>query len=73
MKKNVVILLSIVFSLCSAGFSFAEDSVDCSSSCPDGKKLVSFLDGNSISCSCVDTATMDETVPQEIADSESLD
>ena len=73
MKTSVAIFLSAILGLVSAASCLAADAVDCSGSCPDGKKLVSYSDGNTITCSCVDAATMDETVEQVIPDADNPD
>lgn len=40
----------------------AEDQIECSSVCESGERMVSYADGNNVTCSCVPDATMDETV-----------
>ena len=55
----------IVLNPCGA---LAEDEMSCSDACPDGKRLVSYADGNNTTCVCVDEASMDETVPDPSVD-----
>ena len=66
MRRSASMLLAALFLVCSATSAIAEETVDCSGSCDSGKKMVSYSDGNTITCSCVQEAAMDETVPQEI-------
>ena len=73
MKMSFAILFGMILGLTGTTSCFAADSVDCSASCPDGKKLVSYSDGNTITCSCVDAAVMDETVPQDIPEAANPD
>ena len=40
----------------------AQQPIDCSSSCPDGQVMVSFTDGNDVTCLCQPAAEMDPTV-----------
>lgn len=42
---------------------FAEDSAACDSSCDSGYGLISYADGNSVSCACVAEGQMEPTVP----------
>lgn len=51
--------------------AMAEGEIDCASSCPDGKTLVAYADGNNTACICFDDAEMspterDLTVPEGI-------
>lgn len=39
------------------------EEIDCSASCPEGEVLVSFTDGNDVTCICQPAAEMDPTVP----------
>ncbi|MCX7952181.1 MAG: hypothetical protein N2654_00905 [Deltaproteobacteria bacterium] len=45
MKRTILIFLTLV--------AYGE-AHDCDTPCPDGKKLVSFVDGNSARCMCLD-------------------
>lgn len=57
--------LSIALFLCFTTFNsaLADDSqADCNSTCPSGKVMSSFADGDDVTCLCVEAATMDPTV-----------
>ena len=41
----------------------ATDAVDCDSTCDSGNKMVSYADGNTLTCACVAESQMDPTVP----------
>ncbi len=56
------ILFLMLFTGFCASNLYAETSVDCDSECPEGKKMSSFADGNTVNCICVEDAEMDETV-----------
>lgn len=46
--------------------ALAQEENACADACPSGQKIVSFADGDDVSCRCVDEGSgMDETVPNE--------
>ena len=45
-----------------------EQPVACDSSCPEGKVMVSFADGNNATCVCQEPAAMDPTLPDPNAE-----
>ena len=59
-----------LFILASFNICYAEDTVACTSTCPDGKVVVSYADGNNTTCVCEPAAEMDETVADPNADAE---
>lgn len=70
MKTILVSIIVAIFALPMP--TYANESVDCNAECPEGTTLVSYLDGDTVSCQCAQSAQMDETVPDEsVADYES--
>ena len=55
-----VLVLSFVFVPHSA---IAEDPISCDASCDSGYRLISYADGNSVTCACVAEGQMEPTVP----------
>ena len=54
---------ALALSVTVAGVAAADESqVDCNTTCPSGKVMSSFADGNDVTCLCVDSAAMDPTV-----------
>ncbi len=51
-------LLALTFST-----AYADDADPCSKQCDAGERLVSFTDGNYVTCSCTLASQMDPTVP----------
>lgn len=45
------------------GTAHATDAVACDSTCDSGQKLISYADGNTVTCACVAEAQMDPTIP----------
>ena len=71
MRLSVLSFLILALSLTISSIAIAEEGqpVDCSASCPDGQVLVSFADGNKVTCICQEPAEMEPTVPDpEIVD-----
>ena len=58
--KNKMCLIIVSFLL--TPLAAVAQNVDCSSSCPDGQSLVSFADGDNVTCVCQPAANMDATV-----------
>ncbi|MCO6431661.1 MAG: hypothetical protein J5J00_12435 [Deltaproteobacteria bacterium] len=61
MTKKAILLFSLCILFPSA--TWADSEVACDSSCPAGKVMTSYADGNSVTCMCVDDAQMEPTVP----------
>jgi hypothetical protein len=59
MVKQFPLLLILLIS----SSAIAESSDSCDTPCPAGYELKSFADGNSRSCQCLESGTMDGTVP----------
>ena len=59
MIRLILALATII--VITSGAAFAE-TADCTGSCPSGQVMVSFADGNNVSCVCKPEAAMDETV-----------
>ena len=55
--------LAALLALILPTLAFAGEPADCNGSCDEGSVLVSFTDGNTVSCSCETKVPMDETVP----------
>ena len=64
MRTILFVILSLVLATfpAPAVADEAQQPVDCSSSCPDGQVMVSFTDGNDVTCICQTAAEMDPTV-----------
>lgn len=43
--------------------AMAEDAVSCDTACDSGYRLISYADGNSVTCACVAEGQMEPTVP----------
>ena len=57
-------LFFLVLSLLSVpAIATAEDAVSCDAACDSGFRLISYADGNSVTCACVAEAQMEPTVP----------
>lgn len=41
----------------------ATDSVECDTTCDGGNKMISYADGNTVTCACVAESQMEPTVP----------
>lgn len=61
----VLVIMVLVPALC-----IAEETVECSAECPAGKVMVSYTDGDTVTCVCYEQGTMDETVPTETVQEE---
>ena len=42
--------------------AYATDAVECDTTCESGNKMVSYADGNSVTCACVAESQMEPTV-----------
>ena len=74
-RENIVALLLATVVVTAPALVWADDSVDCGTSCPSGKVMVSYADGNNATCYCQDAAAMNETVADPDVDpaAESID
>ena len=61
-------ILTVVFAISLPLSAFADEEVACSTSCPDGESVASYADGNTLSCSCVTDAEMEQTVDGEVGE-----
>lgn len=66
---NRSLLLALLASSLVLPLAARADTVDCSTDCGEGQKLVSFNDGSTVTCNCTAAATMDANVagPAEVS------
>jgi hypothetical protein len=63
MRKHSSLALVLFASVFYSVPAFAQEAIDCSAACTDGKVMVAYADGNSTSCICTEAAQMDPTIP----------
>ena len=71
-KSPSLFALLAVMLLPFTAFADQSDQVDCASTCDEGKRLISYADGNNTTCVCVEEATMDATVADPDVDPDAV-
>jgi hypothetical protein len=62
---KIFLTLGVVISSSLSLNGIAAAEVSCNEECPSGQSLVSFVDGERVSCKCLESAVMEPTVPDE--------
>lgn len=63
LKRLIVLTAALTASLMAIKPASATDAVACDTTCESGNRLISYADGNSVTCACVAESQMEPTVP----------